>query len=100
MFLAGRVIVISDFIDYGMSYTSYPSKITTSVSGRLATVGDRSGTTVECLINGDDLSLNNLNLSKGSEFIFFGGTRIKTRGIFFLLIKILKFRKSGLLDYC
>ena len=66
-----------------MSYMSYPSKITSTAKGVVATVGDRSGYSVECLINCDESKFTNLNLSVGTEFVFFGGTRVSFRGIFF-----------------
>jgi hypothetical protein len=62
----------------------YPSKMNHTAIGRVATVGDSSGYSVECLIVGDDLSLNNLKLSQFTEFIFFGGTRVICKGIFFI----------------
>ena len=66
-----------------MNYTSFPSKIISNAKGVVATVGDRSGYSVECLINCNDLKLTNLNLSVGTEFVFFDGTRISFRGIIF-----------------
>ena len=94
-FLAGRVKILSPFTEFSMNYMSFPSKISSIAKGLVGTVGDRSGYAIECLIHGADLSFSNLNLSVGTEFVFFGGTRLSFKGDFlynkYKLFKILYF---------
>ena len=57
----------------------------------LATVGDKSGYSIECVINCTEKSFDRKNFRIGREFVYFGGTVLTYKGIFiyFLIFFIL-----------